>query len=300
MTERATRIDGEILNLDGGLFTTLPRHEIPLSSYGLGAKVIEPAVDDYATTQVMRRVKLDSLAPMALTAPEIERVSDLPAAPRRAAPWTFLAGVAAGVAMILGGGLVSRARHAGAPESATAALAATPIEAAAAEMREAPIATPAPAPVEATPAEPARVPVVAKAAPAPQQAAPVKAAAPRAPVVAAPAAEPVATADLPSALAELPPPPRAPEVQISRSAVAVAIADAGLRAGACKDGEIASMSMPVSVTFMPSGRASRATVNGGPFAGTPAGSCVAQALRAASVPPFDGEPVTVSTTLHLR
>lgn len=296
MTERATRIDGEILNLDGGLFTTLPRHEIPLSSYRLDAKVIEPAVDDYATTQVMRRVKLDSLAPMALTAPEIERVSDLPAAPRRAAPWTFLAGVAAGVAMILGAGLVSRAKPAGAPESATAALAATPIEAAVAEVREAPIATP----VEATPPEPAREPVVAKAAPAPQQGAPVKAAAPRAPVVAAHTAEPVATADLPNVLPELPPPPRAPEVQISRSAVAVAIADAGLRAGACKDGEIASMSMPVSVTFMPSGRASRATVNGGPFAGTPAGSCVAQALRAASVPPFDGEPVTVSTTLRLR
>jgi hypothetical protein len=60
------------------------------------------------------------------------------------------------------------------------------------------------------------------------------------------------------------------------------------------------MSVPVSVTFLPSGRAARASVTGGPFLGTPAGNCIAEALRGASVPPFDGEGVTVSTTLHLH
>ncbi len=58
--------------------------------------------------------------------------------------------------------------------------------------------------------------------------------------------------------------------------------------------------MPVSVTFSTSGRVVAARVTGGPLVGTPAGGCVAAALRGASIPAFAGEPVTINTTLRLQ
>jgi hypothetical protein len=58
--------------------------------------------------------------------------------------------------------------------------------------------------------------------------------------------------------------------------------------------------VPVSVTFAPSGRVTSARINGGPLVGTPAGGCLAAALRGASVPAFAGEAVTVNTSVRLR
>jgi hypothetical protein len=55
----------------------------------------------------------------------------------------------------------------------------------------------------------------------------------------------------------------------------------------------------VTVTFAPSGHATRALVTGGAWQGTRVGSCLAQALKAARVSPFDGELVTVSKTVSL-
>lgn|GEM_PF-5572425 len=55
----------------------------------------------------------------------------------------------------------------------------------------------------------------------------------------------------------------------------------------------------VRVTFAaPSGKATEVTIDGGSQAG--AGACVAQALRAAVVPPFTGGPVTVERSVALR
>jgi hypothetical protein len=56
----------------------------------------------------------------------------------------------------------------------------------------------------------------------------------------------------------------------------------------------------VSVTFAPSGRVTTAVVNGPPFAGTSVGGCVAAAFRRASVPPFDGSPVTVHKSFSIN
>lgn len=56
----------------------------------------------------------------------------------------------------------------------------------------------------------------------------------------------------------------------------------------------------VSVTFAPSGRATQASVNGPPFAGTKTGSCVADTLRTARVPAFVGSPVTVWKWVTVR
>ncbi len=86
----------------------------------------------------------------------------------------------------------------------------------------------------------------------------------------------------------------------SRSAAAVAISAAGRRAAACLQPGDARGSMPVSVTFAPSGRVTSTTVDGGPFAGTTTGGCIARALRSAGVAPFDGAPVTVHSSVSFR
>jgi hypothetical protein len=297
MAEQKRGIDSEIVNLDGGIFMGLPEQTIPLDAFGLNAKVIEPDVSDFATTQVMRRVKLDSLAPTALTAPVIERGE--PAA-KRSPSRAFAMAVAFGVGCLATAGVLQHAKPS-AP-AAPAAQAAMMVPVPQLVPVPVPVETPAQAKAEAAPVKAA--PVAAKAAPvaAKAEAAPVKAApvaAKAAPVKAEPVAAPVSTADLPMEMPEIPPPPKAPEVPFKASAAAVAIADAGLRAQACKEGD-GPVSVLVSVTFVNSGRATTARVNGGPLLGTPAGSCVAQALRSATVPPFDGEAVTVNTTLHLH
>lgn len=87
---------------------------------------------------------------------------------------------------------------------------------------------------------------------------------------------------------------------ISRPAAAVAISMAGRRAASCLQPGDARGSMPVSVTFASSGRVTSSTVNGGPFAGTTTGGCIARALRSASVAPFEGGPVTVHSSVSFR
>lgn len=100
-------------------------------------------------------------------------------------------------------------------------------------------------------------------------------------------------------LPEVPAPEPTVDRDISRSAAAVAIAAAGRRASYCTSPD-APVSVPVAITFAPSGNVTRAIVSGGPFAGTSEGSCIASSLRTASVPAFDGEPVTVNTTVVMR
>jgi hypothetical protein len=56
----------------------------------------------------------------------------------------------------------------------------------------------------------------------------------------------------------------------------------------------------VSVTFAPSGSATRAVVEDGPLRGTDAGSCIARHLRDVTIAPFDGELATVRTNVFVR
>ncbi len=58
--------------------------------------------------------------------------------------------------------------------------------------------------------------------------------------------------------------------------------------------------VPVAVSFAPSGRVTTARVTGGAWAGTVTGSCVAQAFRNVSMPPFAGGSVTVLKTVRLH
>jgi predicted Zn finger-like uncharacterized protein len=87
----------------------------------------------------------------------------------------------------------------------------------------------------------------------------------------------------------------------NKGAATAALAAAAGAAKGCKsqaNGTTGSAS--VRVVFAPSGNVTSATVNGPPFAGTPAGSCIAAAFKGAHVPPFDGSPVAVSKTVNIN
>lgn len=66
----------------------------------------------------------------------------------------------------------------------------------------------------------------------------------------------------------------------------------------CGDG--AGGTARVAVTFSPSGRVTQAIVEGAPYAGTPAGGCIAAKARGASVPAFSGSPTTVRKTYTMN
>ena len=95
-----------------------------------------------------------------------------------------------------------------------------------------------------------------------------------------------------------PPPPAAAE--FNKSAAVAALAAAAGRAAGCKQPDGPSGGATVSITFAPSGRVTSSKVTGPPFQGTPVGGCIASAFRSASVPPFDGSPITVTKTVNVR
>jgi hypothetical protein len=77
-----------------------------------------------------------------------------------------------------------------------------------------------------------------------------------------------------------------------------AVASSGVGQADC--GPEAVGNTTVSVTFAPSGEATRARVEDGALRGTGAGSCIALRLRRVRVAPFDGGLATVRTTIVLR
>jgi hypothetical protein len=97
-----------------------------------------------------------------------------------------------------------------------------------------------------------------------------------------------------------PPPPPTSGPEFNKGAAAAALNGAAGSASGCKAPGDPSGVARVSVTFAPSGRATRAVVNGAPYSGTATGSCVAGAFRNLSVPPFTGDPVTVSKSVSIR
>lgn len=72
------------------------------------------------------------------------------------------------------------------------------------------------------------------------------------------------------------------------------------RVGPSQCGAQAIGAAPVVITFAPSGRATRAVVEGGPFRGTDTGSCIATELREVRIAPFEGDLATLRTTVFLR
>jgi type IV secretory pathway VirB10-like protein len=84
------------------------------------------------------------------------------------------------------------------------------------------------------------------------------------------------------------------------AAAAAALGSAAQEASGCrKEGDPSGVAV-VHVTFSNAGRATRAVIEGPPFAGTQTGGCIASTLRKATVPPYGGDRVTVTkrVTIH--
>ncbi len=313
MTASSDReIDWEIARLSGGLsaarraapahqgsirpsdWDLADREEGPLSKRG------EALARDLATIEARKRPIIESIAPMAMESAlvaqdELTVPYDTTAKKsRKRGENAFWTGAAAGMSVLALGlvvelGLMS-APHTAAPAPTPAAAAPTKVEAVEEGVAVAPrsmvmldpvyiSADPkGAAPVDAAPIVAAPTGVRARAAVAPSP----EAIAPRMVIPPLAAAPPVAGTD------------------ISRPAAAVAISVAGRRAASCLADDDLRGTMPVSVTFAPSGRVTTATVDGGPFVGTAVGGCIARALRSASVGPFDGAPVTVRSSVRVR
>jgi hypothetical protein len=88
-----------------------------------------------------------------------------------------------------------------------------------------------------------------------------------------------------------------PEVEFNKEAARTALEEAGDRAAGCRTVDSPAGAARLAITFAPSGRVTSAVIEGGPFAGTAAGGCVASKFRSVLVPPFSGESVTVHKTV---
>ena len=297
-------IDQEVAHLSGGLFDSLPRVELPLDALLPlpTANLRPPRAPTFDLPPALRPGSLlppvlvprgDSLYPTATDLPPPPPV--LARAP--AFPWgqTAIAS-AAGVllAMVLmrpSPSAPAAAPLAAAPLAAAPSLETAPPKPATGAATQAPARTPV---LAAAPARPALRAAAAPPAPPRPEAAPVPSAAP---VEAAPVTE---LAPSPPAVVD---PLHRPDIEppgLPPQRAAVAIAGAARGAASCLDADDLRRTMAVSVTFAPSGHATRATIDGGPHRGTAAGSCIAQRLRTAVVKPFEGPPVTLRTSITAR
>ncbi|XXX78815.1 hypothetical protein WMF30_08565 [Sorangium sp. So ce134] len=121
---------------------------------------------------------------------------------------------------------------------------------------------------------------------------PARAAAPSAPERAKPAAkQPPATPPLL--------PARDEPARFDQSAATSALASAAAAAAGCT-GEGLTGTARVAVTFATSGKTMSARVEGGDLVGTATAACIAAAFRSATVPPFEGIPVTVMKQVKIR
>lgn len=83
-------------------------------------------------------------------------------------------------------------------------------------------------------------------------------------------------------------------------AAKAALVPAVLKASGCRKPEDPTGGAKVSITFAPSGRVTSARVTGPPFAGTSTGGCIAAAFRGVTIPPFAGDPVSVTKEVSVR
>jgi hypothetical protein len=79
-----------------------------------------------------------------------------------------------------------------------------------------------------------------------------------------------------------------------------ALERAAAAASTCRKADDPSGVASVTVTFVPSGRATSARISGPPFAGTTTGGCIAAKMRTAKVPPFSGDRMTVKKVVVIR
>ena len=272
-----------------------------------------PIDDDLPVTPSQRaRERKNVVAPAATSAA---------AAPKNkrggGAVWFVLVAAAAGVVVLVGMRGRAASSHA-TPEpeaSQTAETAPGPRETKATTdtVNEAPAATASAAPpatsasaTAATSAKPSSTANATTSSPSVKSADASKAAAsepatPKPETAPAPAIEKPAEAEKPAAPAPKPAPePAEPGTEFDRGAAVAALKAAAAEASACrKDGD-PSGTATLTITFAPSGRVTSANIQGPPFAGTPTGGCIANAMRHAHVPAFSGDRVTVNKTIVVQ
>jgi outer membrane biosynthesis protein TonB len=228
-------------------------------------------------------------------------------------------GAVALIAVLFARGSRDKGTETANPETPTVATAqpAEPTTAAPAEpAAPAAVATEAPAPAmtaEIAPAEPAPAAPpndTPAAAPKEKPAAPAIAAAKTETAAAPKEAKPAAPQPEKPAKAETKPAetkPAAPEPKevavggdFDKAAAGTALTSAAQEASGCrKEGDPSGVAV-VHVTFSNAGRATRAVIEGPPFAGTQTGGCIAATLRKATVPPYGGDRVTVTKKVVIR
>jgi hypothetical protein len=94
-----------------------------------------------------------------------------------------------------------------------------------------------------------------------------------------------------------PPAPPAPDLpSFDRASANVALNAAAAAASSCRSDGSPRLPGRVSVTFAPTGRVTTAVVDGGTFAGSTIGGCIARTFRSVRVQPFGGTHITVHKT----
>jgi predicted Zn finger-like uncharacterized protein len=218
---------------------------------------------------MMKKQPTADIVPTAPSAATQVRASAEPNAGDSPSPSAAPAGSVEPAASAAASAVPAASASSAAPTGSTEALAAASAKAIAP-------ATPATPAVANKPAEPVAA-AKAPAAEAPAAAAPAAAA----------AAAPAAAAATPEGAA------------FDKNAAVAALGAAAANAASCKKPDGPGGSGKVSVTFAPSGRATATSV-AGDLAGTEVGGCVARIFRAAKVPPFSGDPVTVSKSFTVQ
>jgi hypothetical protein len=224
--------------------------------------------------------------------PAVGASASLPEPPKKKKGLVVVVGAIAAVAVIAG--IAIAVTRSGSGDKTVASASASPVESVAKPTPSPePVKTAEPPPAETKPAE-----AVASASAAPSaSSAPVAVAAgpghaaPKTNVGSGP--KPGDTVKEPKK-AEPSGPVSSGVASFNRDAAIQALSVAASQASSCKKPDGPTGSGKVQVTFAPSGRATTAVVVGGAFGGTPVGGCVSSVFKRARVPPFSGDPVTVS------
>ncbi|MFS8068078.1 MAG: hypothetical protein ACMG6S_17125 [Byssovorax sp.] len=295
----AARASEDIFNLTGGLFAG--NASAPLVAPDVNA-LIAPVVSESSRPSAPSRPRTSAVPPGSGAPVAAVQARQRTHAAPLASPLGARAGWAAAIAIVGVALVLVFLKMSSSSTTVTTAETATPVVAVeTAKAALAIAATPPAATLEptvaardpGTPTKREKDPVAATPATSTPRAtsAPSPVGAGAAPVVAAPVvAAPVVA----------PPPPPPVAAEFSKSAAIAALAAAAGRAAGCKQPGDPSGGANVSITFAPSGRVTSSKVSGPPFQGTATGGCIASAFRSASVPPFEGSPVTVTKSVSLR
>jgi hypothetical protein len=286
------------------------------------AQLSLPLVTEFAETPTPLLIDTTPTVPRDVKAPPVSKpapaspVSSEPPEKRRSLFPLVLLGAAAGVCLMFA--LKRQAPSEPVPAAPEPARTAAPAEPTNAQVAPTPPAEPEPtaavsaeapaSPPPATAAAPAAKPDEATASAKPSTATThVVTPATPSPAAATPATpkepKPEATAAKPEG--KKPTPPEQPQVddvggEFDKAAAGAALGAAASSAAGCrKEGDPTGVAV-VHVTFSNAGRATRALVEGPPFAGTATGGCIADTLRRAKVPPFGGDRVTVTKRVVIQ